>query len=189
MNARKSSWIRREPWRLALIVLLAAPIVVHLPELLGFVDDNPLVSYAGLMTSAEPGWVRGLPEADPNAGFTAQALGHRAATDWLAGQVPWWNSYEGVGVPLAGEMQCAAFSPWTLLHYFANGHLYITIVLQWLAGLGTFVLLSRLGLGLVSATAGGLLYEVNGALAWLTHAPANPILRIPANLNGHSGPT
>ena len=44
-----------------------------------------------------------------------QALGHLVATDWFSGHVPWWNPYEGLGVPLAGDMQSGAFFPPTLL--------------------------------------------------------------------------
>ena len=41
----------------------------------------------------------------------SQALGHRAALDWTHLRVPWWNPYEGTGMPLAGEMQSGALSP------------------------------------------------------------------------------
>ena len=35
----------------------------------------------------------GMPNIDPNTGFATQALGVRAALDWLQGAVPWWNPY------------------------------------------------------------------------------------------------
>ena len=51
---------------------------------------------------------------DPNVGFITQSLGHLAALDILHGHLPWWNYFEGLGQPLAGEMQSAALFPLTL---------------------------------------------------------------------------
>ena len=67
----------------------------------------------------------GQPTLESNMGFTAQALGTRAALDWFRGRVPLWNYFEGTGVPLAGEMQSAAlFLPFILFLRFLSGQIY-----------------------------------------------------------------
>ena len=120
-----------------------------------------------------------MPYADPNNGFTTQALGYRAALDWLNGTVPWWNYFSGVGLPLAAEYQPAVFFPATLMLLLPNGMLLQHILLQILAGLGTYGLLRQLGLGRLAAVTGGLLFAFNGALAWFDHAPALPVPFLP----------
>ncbi len=44
--------------------------------------------------------------------------------DLLHGHLPWWNYYEGIGSPLVGEMQSAAFFPLTLLFGLSSGLLW-----------------------------------------------------------------
>ena len=98
-------------------------LVANAPALLHLVTTNPLVLERRL-TPTTSGWLPGLPYIDGNAGFTMQALGHLAALDWLHGHVPWWNPYEGVGAPLAGEMQSGAFFPLTMLLALHQGVLF-----------------------------------------------------------------
>ena len=75
-----------------------------------------MLVFSGLGTKVGGHPLPGLPTIDPNVAFTSQALGIRAAHDWLSGHIPWWNAFEATGVPLAGEMQSAAlFLPWILL--------------------------------------------------------------------------
>ena len=106
--------------------LLVAPLVAHAPELLGWASSNPafIVSGLGVLPGSSPlpalpGWI------DPNAGFTVQALGGLAARDWLGGHAPWWNPYDGVGLPLAAEAQNGGmFLPFVLLLRLFDGVLY-----------------------------------------------------------------
>ena len=93
------------------LLLLLLPLAAALPQLSGWLEANPLL-YVGAMTEElRAGPIRGAPNIDPNSGFGTQALGYRAAADWLRGQVPWWNPYSGVGLPLAAEYQGAPFFP------------------------------------------------------------------------------
>ena len=167
----------------AVAALMALAIIIRLPELLGLVHANAL-GYTAALGTASPGFVGGQPTIDPNIGFTSQALGTQAARQWFAGQVPWWNPYEGVGLPLAGEMQSAAFFPLTLLLVAPWGQTALHICLQVIAGVSTYYLLRQMGLSRVAAFTGGALFEFNGVFAWLANAVVNPIPFLPLLLLG-----
>ncbi|MGZ5035869.1 MAG: hypothetical protein ACXWG8_09570 [Usitatibacter sp.] len=139
---------------------------------------------SNLALRVDPGIVRGAPYIDPNSGFQTQALGYRAALDWLAGIVPWWNPYSGVGLPLAGEYQPSAFLPLTFLLLLPRGAVWLQLALQMLSGWGAYALLRQLGTGRLAATTGGMLYAFNGTLAWFAHGPASVVPFLPWMLLG-----
>ncbi|MGI4747195.1 MAG: hypothetical protein ACRYGI_18410 [Janthinobacterium lividum] len=172
------------PW---LLLLLAMPVLVHLPELAGLISSDPLLLVSGLgidvpggvLLPGQPGWI------DGNAGVTVQALGRLVARDWAHGIVPWWNPYAGLGVPLAGEYQPAAFFlPWVLLLGFDNGVLLLKVTLQIVAGLGCWGLGRRLGFVRPVAAMSGLLFAFNGSFAWASDAPIQPMAFLPLILLG-----
>ena len=175
--------LRRSPHLVSLAVILAAVLVANAPALLHLVTTNPLVLNAAL-TPTTSGWLPGLPYIDGNAGFTMQALGHLAALDWLHGHVPWWNPFEGVGAPLAGEMQSGAFFPLTLLLALHEGVLWVQLAVEVIAGWSTYFLVRRLGVGRSFATAAGVAFGLCGTLAWLAHAPIRPVALLPLCLIG-----
>jgi hypothetical protein len=135
---------RLSPDTWALIAIAAAVVLANLPYLLDFFDPNPLGLRSNLVTATTPGLLGGAPTIDPNNGFVSQAVGHRAALDWLHLQLPWWNPYEGTGAPLLGNMQSAAMFPLTLLTLLGNGQLYEHMLLEILAGCSTYLLLRRI---------------------------------------------
>ncbi len=159
-------------------------MAANLPYLLGVVVADPLGPRSGLVSSVRAGPLPGERSVDPNDGFTAQALGHRAALDVLDLQAPWWNPYEGTGAPLLGEMQSAALFPPTLLLAFSNGQLYEHLLLELIAGLCTYLLLRRLALARWASAAAGIAFALNGTFAWVSHAPANPVAFLPMLLLG-----
>jgi hypothetical protein len=167
---------------LLLIVLL--PLVVAAPQLVGILHADPILYVGSIAQGIKPGFVAGVPFIDPNNGFQTQALGYRAAMDWLHGTVPWWNPYSGVGLPLAAEYQPAAFFPLTFLILLPHGMVWLQLSLQILSGLGTYALLRQLGLTRLAATTGGILYAFNGTLAWFAHGPASPVPFLPWLLLG-----
>jgi hypothetical protein len=119
------------------------------------------------------------PFLDPNVGFTSEALGRLAAWDWVHGIVPWWNSYTGIGMPLAGELQPGAFFlPFSLLLQLSGGIVWQQISMQIIAGLATYVLLRELGLSRLAAWMGGSLFALNGTIAW-TPGPASGYCSLP----------
>ena len=162
-------------------VLCIAGVVLTLaaPQLAGYWSADPLYYVASVAFDQGAAVMRGVPYIDPNNGATTQALGHLAASDWLRGIVPWWNPYSGVGLPLAGEYQPAAFFPLTLLLLLPRGMAWMQVALEILAGWGTYALLRRLGVGRLAATTGALLFAFNGTLAWFSHAPAGPVPFLP----------
>jgi hypothetical protein len=163
--------------------ILVAIALANMPAILHLVTSNPLHLDAYLR-SPQNGLLPGLPYIDPNAGYTAQALGHLSAVDWLHGHVPWWNPFEGIGAPLAGEMQSGAFFPLTVLLLFHDGTLYLQLLLETIAGWSTYALVRRLGVGRCISSAAGVAFALCGTFAWFAHAPVRPIAFLPLCLIG-----
>jgi hypothetical protein len=159
-------------------------LLAHLPYLLGIFDPNPLLQQSGLGVHVKGSLLRGRDTNDPNTGFTSQALAHRAILDWLHGKAPWWNPLEGVGSPLAGELQCAAFFPMIILLALANGQVYLYFILCLIAGYSTYFLLLRLSLNPWVCFAGAVAFGLNGTFAWFRYAPSNPVCFLPLTLLG-----
>ncbi len=167
-----------------MLAIGAAVVLANLPYLLGFFHPNPLNFRGGLTSALTPGLLHGRPTIDPSNGFTSQAIGHLAATDLLHLRPPWWNPYEGTGMPLLGETQAAALFPPTLLTALSNGQVYEHILLELLAGIFTYLLLRRIGLGRAAATLGAIAYALNGKFAWFADAGVNPLPFLPMLLLG-----
>ncbi len=171
---------RLGPYALVAMVVVAASSLYAF----GAFDPNPLISMSGLAVVVKGGVLAGRFTIDPNAGTTAQSLGHLAALDLLHGKIPWWNPYEGVGAPLAGEMQSAALFPPTLLLALPSGQLLFHMLLEAVTGMATYRLLARVGVSRWIAAGGGSAFALNGTYAWFMHAPVNPIAFLPLLLLG-----
>jgi hypothetical protein len=169
---------------LPVILIVGVVVIANLPYLLGLFDPDPLHLLSGLGTVTTSGPLAGSTAVDPNSGFTAQALGHLSMVDWIHGHVPWWNPYEGLGSPLAGEMQAASFFPPTGFLLLSNGQVLSHLTVEIVAGLSTYFLLRRLCLGRPAAVAGGIAFGLNGVYSWVSHAPANPVAFLPLALLG-----
>ncbi len=129
-------------------------------------------------------WTCGMPSVDPNVGFITQPLGHLAAVDLLHGHLPWWNYFEGMGQPLAGEMQSAALMPLIVLFIFPAGILLFHLALEIIAGASTYFLVRRLGVGPTIATLAGILFALNGTFSWIGNAAINPVAFLPLLILG-----
>lgn len=165
-------------------VVVVAVVTVNLPYLLHIVHFDPALLYSGLGVQLHSWLVPGTPQIEPNLGITAQALGHRSALDLLAGKVPWWNPYEGVGSPLAGEMQAASFFPPVLLLVFLDGQLPFHMLLELVGGISTFALLRKLQVRPALAAGAGTAFALCGTFAWLRNAAENPVAFLPLALCG-----
>ncbi len=163
--------------------IFVAVVAANLPALLHLVTSNPLAVDAYL-SPGKSAWLPGRPYIDPNSAFTTQALGHLATLDWLHGHIPWWNPFEGIGSPLAGEMQSGAFFLPTFLLVFHQGMLFLQIFLETTTGWATYLLVRRLGVGRTFSIAGGVAFGMCGTYAWLTHAPIRPIVLLPLSILG-----
>lgn len=168
------------------LAVVAAVIVGNLLPLLGTVDVSPLVFFGHTGVVTRGGFLPGWQFTDAYAGYTSQALGHLAATDWLHGTIPWWNPFEALGAPLLAEMQSAAFFlPFNLLLALPQGPLYLNMLLEVGAGLATWFLLREIGFTRAVATFGGMLFALNGTFAWLSElVTLNPIPFLPVMLLG-----
>ncbi len=164
--------------------MLGVVVLANLAAVLGLVDPNPLVSVSHLATVTKAGLLAGENTIDPNSGFTAQSLGHLAALDLLHGHLPWWDPFEGVGAPLAGEMQSAALFPLTVLLALPNGQLPFHMVLELVAGLAAWRLLLRLGVSRWIAAGAGAAFALDGTFSWFQHAAVNPVAFLPLLLLG-----
>jgi hypothetical protein len=181
------NWLGRlaaRPHRAPLAIIGLAILAVNMPALLHIITTSPVQLYADLQTGPSHQALPGYPIIDPNAGYITLSIGHLAASDWLHGHVPWWNPYEGLGSPLAGEMQAAAFFPPVLLLQNALGFVVFHVLLELAAGDATYFLLRRLDLGRAASTAGGVAFGFCGTLAWFEHATANPVAFLPLALLG-----
>jgi hypothetical protein len=165
-----------------LILILLTNIIA----LTGLYHDNPALFVSNLATGVVPGPVGGFPNwLDPNIGYTTQALGNLCAQDWLHGVPPWWDPYQGVGTPLAAELQNGAFFlPFSLLLHFDAGWLMLRLVDQCLAGCFTYALLAQLRLSRLAALLGGVMFGCSSTFVILAHAPSNTLPFLPLLLLG-----
>lgn len=189
---------RPSPDTLAVLVIVGIVVLANFLYWSGLFDPNPLGRSSGLGYFAgifdpnpigtwggpAPGLLAGAPMIDPSNGQASQALGHLAALDWIHLRVPWWNPYEGTGMPLAGELQGGAFFPPTLLLLIGNGQVYEYLLLELVAGISTYFLLRRISVGRAASTAGAVAFALNGTFAWYSHAAANPVAFLPLLLLG-----
>lgn len=167
-----------------LLIITALCVVANGPLLLHVVTTDPVQLFANLSPGPSRQLLPGSPTIDPNAGYVTLALGHRAALGWTSGHIPWWNPFEGLGSPLAGEMQAGAFFPLVFLMSGWLGFAIFHVVLELVAGWSTYFLLRSLGLGRAACTTGGIAFSLCGTFAWLSNAPANPVAFLPLCLLG-----
>jgi hypothetical protein len=180
------SWGRvgslRLPWPyLGILVVVVLANFTYATHLL---NPNPVNTVGELGQTTTASLFPGSNYIDPNIGYTAQALGATAARDVTSARAPWWDPYEGVGAPLAGEMQSAALFPPTLLTVLPDGQVYFRMILELVAGWSAYALFRRFARGDVPAFVGAVLFALNGTYAWLFHAPGNPVAFLPLLLLG-----
>lgn len=183
-GARLTAFYRRlPPSALPILFIVLLVLAGNAMYVLRLANNDPISWTAGISHSL----CRikcGRPAIDPNLGFITQSLGHQAAVDLLHGHFPWWNYYQGLGQPLAGEMQSAALFPLTLLFALSSGLVWFHVSLEVIAGVSTYFLARRLSLPVFIATAGGMVFALNGTFAWLGNAVLNPVAFLPMLLLG-----
>lgn len=168
----------------SIILIVITVIFFNSMTLTGIININPVNHRSGLSVNKQNGLIGGKHTIDPNDGFTKQALGKLSADKALHLNMPLWNEYEGIGVPLAAEMQSAALFPPTILQKLSNGTVIMHTLLQIIAGIGTFLFLRRLGVRRFGAVVGGLAYGLSGSFVWLTNAALNPVAFLPLLMLG-----
>lgn len=172
-------------YRLPLLAALGLVVLAHGPYLIGAFDPNPALTLSGLARPGAHMLIHGATSADPNAGFTSQANGHRAALNWIHGHIPWWNPWEAAGQPLAGALGSAAFFlPFVLFTLLPNGQVLLYLVLGLIAAGATFALLRHLRAHRWACFAGAVLFGLNGTNAWFRYVADNPVAFLPVILLG-----
>jgi hypothetical protein len=166
---------------LAIVVFI---LIANFVYISGITNPNPLNTRSGLSNSIQNGFIRGENDIDPNDGFGVQALGKQSMEDIFHGKLPWWNTNEQVGAPLAGEMQSAAFFPPTVLLMLSNGMTCFHILLEIIAGLSTYYLLKRLGLRELSSVVGATVFALSAVFVWFWSANTNPVAFLPLLILG-----
>ena len=183
-GARAYAFFRRlPPWAIPVALIVLVVLLGNVMYVARLANSNPISWTAGISHHLCR-ITCGRPAIDPNVGFITQALGHQAAQDLLHGHWPWWNYYQGLGQPLAGEMQSAALFPLTLLFASSSGLMWFHIALEVIAGASTYFLARRLSLPVMFATVAGMLFALNGTYAWLGNAVLNPVAFLPMLLLG-----
>lgn len=182
-----------------IVALAALVLLVYSPLLLRIVTASPFVPSSQLVLPIKAAFFLGSPTLEPCSALLNFPLGRRAALDWLSGSVPWWNPYQGVGMPLAADMQSSAlFLPFVLLYKFDWGQTACFAILQFISGASTYYLARRLGISRLAAFTAGALFELNGMFvlfrtAILSATAFFPLLLIAvenareASLRGRSG--
>jgi hypothetical protein len=178
----KERWFATSPWAPVVCIVLAV-LVGNALYLLGVTNNNP-ISWTSGITQNTCLLSCGRSSIDINVGTITQPLGHFAALDLWHGHWPWWNPFEGLGQPLAGEMQSAALFPLTALLIVPAGLLWVHVILETLAGLSTYFLARRLNLNRITAIGAGVLFALCGTFAWLANAVVEPIAFLPMLLLG-----
>lgn len=120
-----------------------------------------------------------------NDGLTKQALGIQSVHQLLSGNLPLWNHYEGIGAPLLGETQSAAWFPFTLILGLPYGFFLNQFVLEVLAGVGMYLFVRSLEnkssrkVGNAAAIVAGCLFATLGTYMMMPSAGFNPIPFLP----------
>jgi len=108
------------------------------------------------------------------AGDQSDSLIPWASLAWTQvhhGQLPLWNPYGALGMPLAFNWQSATFSVPSLIGYLFPFTMFFTVqvvVTLVIAGTGVYTLGRFLGLGTIACIFGGTVFELSGPmLGWL----------------------
>jgi hypothetical protein len=157
------SWI---PDALGLAWTILAAVAVVIPLL------RPGVSLGSFDLLSRIGLTR-QPGVAVHSEFPADQILYFAPLTNLAwhqvhsGQLPLWNPYNVLGMPLAFSWQSGVFSIPVLLSYLAPVHAAYTVIVVAkvvIAGTGAYTLCRVLGMGPLSAAFGGTVFELSGPM-------------------------
>jgi hypothetical protein len=166
----RRTWPRALPDLLGLLWVVAAGIALLVPTLLhgSHIGTYDILSQQGL--SKQPGII----VHDPGNGDQIDSMIPWSALAWTQvhhGQLPLWNPYNGLGLPLAFNWQSAPFALPALISYLAplqyayDVGIFVTLIV---AGTGVYVLARVLGLGVLACAFAGTVFELSGPLiGWL----------------------
>ena len=164
---RLATWVRGRPRLAALAVIVLVAIV---PFLDGLLAGRMYTGCAG-PTEIHDACIQFEP-------WMAQAL--RAVR---GGELPLWNPYQGLGVPLLANMQSALLWPLNAAYLvlpFPLALAAVKVARLALTGIFTFLFLSRLGCRVAPATIGAIAFAWSSfSVVWLYHPQSNSAMVLP----------
>lgn len=158
-------------WRLRALGICALVLTILLPFLVVWSRGESLMAALagpGLTKNGPVGQQVGVtpPYADAVAAYIDEPLAVLYKDLLSRGDEVTWNPHNGLGVPLYGNWQSAIDSPLRIVQQawprspFAHDLGYVLRLL--VAGLGTFLLASRLGIGVAGSYAAGVAFALTG---------------------------
>ena len=151
-------------WLVAVALVLLAPVLAH-GSSFGSYD---VLSQFGILRH------HGVVVHNLQAGDQSDQIIPWSTLAWTQvhhGQLPLWNPYEALGMPLAFNWQTAAFSVPSLVGYLVPLHLAFTVQVVLtlvIAGTGTYALCRVLKLGTLACVFAGTVFELSGPMVgWL----------------------
>lgn len=171
----------------ALVVLSVTHVLFFGDVLFGGRSLSPAIYTSGLT----PGGPYGAPSptAPPHlldvegAAWVDEPSPYLAAAAWRTGEAPLWNDAEGLGAPLAANLNSGAGNPLQLPLALRPGPLaadLFALARLLLLAVGTACYLGELTVMPVAALAGGALVAYGGyATAWIVHHPLSAELFLP----------
>ena len=171
-------WLAATPDILGVLWVLGAAGAVMAPALAHGSSLGPFDLLARYGLSQQPGVVAHNAQAtDQIAEMIPWTT--LAWTQVHHGQLPLWNPYNALGLPLAFNWQSGVFSIPALLGYLAPLHLAYTVqvlVTLALAGTGVYVFARVLGLGVMGAVMAGTIYELSGVFMGFLGWPIGAVM-------------
>ena len=153
-----------------LLWVLGAAAAMMAPALAHGVYLGPIGWVSGYGLSNQSGGATSIPHAFDQVSEIIPWT-NLAWTQVHHGQLPLWNPYSGLGMPLAFNWQSAAFGVPTLLGYLVPVRLAYTVqvlVTLVIAGSGMYVLGRVLRLGVLGCVMAAVVYELSGPfVGWL----------------------
>ena len=179
-----------------LVPALAALLVTHVlffhDVLFGHRSLSPATFTSGLTPSGPFG--APPPSAPPHlldvegAAWVDEPSPYLAASGWRAMEPPLWTPAEGLGAPLAANLNSSAANPLHLPLALWPGPLafdLFALARLALLGIGTTVFLGELTLAPVATLTGAVVTAYGGyAMAWIVHHPLSAELFLPFMLAG-----
>jgi hypothetical protein len=171
--------LKRPLGRFSLILFVLLPVIFLLPGFMGIGTPVPVDHVFGHF----PPWTAQLANPhnpslnDVATQFAPWAKAVRMA--WREGSLPFWDRWNGCGMPLAANGVSQAFSPFTMMMLvlpLANAFVLLAAAKLFLALSGMWLWLRELGTSVAAARFGAVLFGFSFAMTpWLYH-PASAVI-------------
>ena len=170
LAAPRRGWYRWMPDACGVLWVLAAGVAVLIPALVHGASLGSFDQLSGTGLSAQPGVViHNSADIDQISAFIPWT--NLAWTQIHHAQLPLWNPYGALGMPLAFNWQSAAFSVPSLLGYLFPIRLAYTVQVfatLIIAGTGAYFLGRVLRLGVLASVFAATVFELSGPIiGWL----------------------